>query len=65
MTMREKLLGERPKAWLVGLALVGAVFGGVACEGNVEGEGGEGGVEGELDVEGEGEGGEGGEGGDD
>lgn len=73
VTRSEVLKRKRFPRWAVGLMLVGAVFGGVACEGNVEGDvdtengGGEngggddggGGVDGdvELDTDTEGEGG--------
>lgn len=70
MTRDELMNKKRFPRWVVGLMLVGSVFGGVACEGNVNGDvdtenggengdGGEG-VDGDVDVdtdvEGEGEG---------
>lgn len=69
MTRHEVLKAKRFPRWLVGVMLVGSVFTGVACEGNVAGdvdtenggEGGgegEGGVEGEVNLDGEGEGGD-------
>lgn len=64
MTRNEILNKKRFPRWVVGLMLVGSVFGGVACEGNVEGDvdtengggnGGEdeggGGVDGDVDVD--------------
>lgn len=64
MTRNEVLRRKRQPCWLVGLMLVGSVFTGVACGGNVAGDvdtenggggggegGGDGGVEGEVDTE--------------
>ena len=67
MTRTELLRRKRFPRWLVGLMLVGSVFSGVACEGNVQGDvdaeegGGEdgGGVDGDVDVDADTEGGEG------
>lgn len=71
MTRDELLNKKRFPRWVVGLMLVGSVFGGVACEGNVAGDvdrenggngddGGEGEVDADVDLdednEGEGEG---------
>ena len=41
MTRDELLRSKRFPRWLVGLMLVGAAFSGVACEANVDTEGGE------------------------
>lgn len=71
MTRDELLKRKRFPRWVVGLMLVGSVFGGVACEGNVNGDvdtenggnGGENGDDGEgvdadvdVDADNEGEG---------
>lgn len=41
MTRDELLRSKRFPRWVVGLMLVGAAFSGVACEANVDAEGGE------------------------
>lgn len=72
MTRNELLKEKRFPRWVVGLMLVGSIFGGVACEGNVQGDvdaedgGGEdgggdngGGVDADVDVDGDNQGGDG------
>ena len=49
MSRDELLRSKRFPKWLVGLMLVGATFSGVACEANVDTEGGEGVEESEED----------------
>ena len=69
MTRNEVLKRKRYPRWIVGLMLVGSVFTGAACEGNVQGDvdtenggdgGGEdGGVDADVDVDTDEQGGEG------
>jgi len=56
MTQQELLHEKRFRKWLIGLFVAFAALGGVACEANVDAEGG-------GEIEGEGNGGEEGEGG--
>ena len=65
MTRDELLNKKRFPRWVVGLMLVGSVFGGVACEGNVngdvdtengDGDGGEGEVDADVDLDSDNEG---------
>lgn len=71
VTMYEALRERRLPRWLVGLAVVGSVFTGVACEGSVEGDvdtedgggnnegdGGDGGVDADVDLDGDDQGNE-------